>query len=192
MKLCLTKEMAKMTLDLKEEITKMWLDMGDQFQHLIASINRLKEGFRSLREELNTCQRDHNFEKTKSKSQKALKNQSIMKTTKPTTGLVKNPQRYYLGVVIVLEMTRRIEKSIGGDDKPYRLCSRTASIHEILTFQKCKGLVIRKSSFQRLVHERGGQHLLHETHMKEKELQVDERDLADHESASTLFSIVEP
>ena len=65
MKLCLTKEMAKMTLDLKEEITKMWLDMGDQFQHLIASINWLKEGFRSLREELNTCQRDHNFKKTK-------------------------------------------------------------------------------------------------------------------------------
>ncbi|KAJ4901310.1 Uncharacterized protein Rs2_15261 [Raphanus sativus] len=118
MKLDLTKRVAKMTLDLKEEMTKMRLDMGDQFQHLIASINRLKERFKSFREGLNTCRCDHNFDKTKSKSQKALGNQSVMKTTKksePSTGLVKKPQHYYPGVVIILKTTRRNEPSTKGD-----------------------------------------------------------------------------
>ncbi|WZZ35369.1 hypothetical protein YC2023_018770 [Brassica napus] len=151
MKLDLTKEVVKMTLDLKEEITKMRLDMGDQFQHLIASINRLKEGFKSFRERLKESRCDHSFEK------------------EHTTGLVKKPQRYYPGAVIVLETTRGIELSTEGEKKPSRFCSRMVSICGIFTIQKSKGLVIRNSSFQRLVHERGGQHLLHETHMKGKE-----------------------
>ncbi|CAF1838594.1 unnamed protein product [Brassica oleracea var. botrytis] len=115
-----------MTLDLKEEITKMRLDMGDQFQHLIASINRLREGFKSFREGLKESRCDHSFEKittTTSTGQKALKNQSVMKTTKkrePTTELVKKPQRYFPGAVIVLETTRGIKLSTGGEKKPSR------------------------------------------------------------------------
>ncbi|KAH0898978.1 hypothetical protein HID58_048546, partial [Brassica napus] len=128
MKLDLTKEVAKMTLDLKEEITKMRLDMGQQFQHLIASINRLKEGFKSFRERLKESRCDHSFEKRRKREH--------------TTGLVKKPQRYYPGAVIVLETTREIELSTEGEKKPSRFCSRMVSICGIFTIQKSKGLPI--------------------------------------------------